>query len=248
MKNGERYGTSAYKGIRSSIQRHLNAAPYHRNLNLITNEAFIAANNMWEAQTTILLEEGKDTAGHHPAITSEDLAKLSENIDINNPVGLQHRVFIDFMMKLARRGREGLRDFKVSELVFETILGREYCRIRTNQKTKGHQSGGARHDAVTGKKRKNTKTASNDAEKNKKMFAAPPSAKRCPLKTLKLYISKLDPTCPNLFQIPKVKTFPFNKDGSWYEKGMGKERLGNMMKVISNTYNLSQTYTNHCLR
>ena len=93
-KNGERYDTSANKGVQSSIQRHLIGAPFQRNLNLVTNEGFIATNNMWEAETTILLEESGDTAGHHhSAITTEDLAKLSEKIEIDHPVGLRHQVF-----------------------------------------------------------------------------------------------------------------------------------------------------------
>ena len=85
------------------------------------------------------------------------LQLLSEKIEIDNQVGLQHRAFIDFMMKQARRRREGLRGFKISDLVFESVLGREYCRVKTNQTTKGHQSVGACHETVTGKRRKNTK-------------------------------------------------------------------------------------------
>ena len=248
-QDGASYSTSAFSGIRAAIQRHLNLAPFHRNINLKTNEAFICANNMWEAETTILLEEGKDSSGHHPPITTEDLQKLSKNIKIDNPVGLQQRVFVDFVIKLGRRGREGLRDFLVSDLVFETEMGREYCRAKQNQKTKGHQSGGARHDAATGRMKKNTKSQSNDAEKNKRMWAAPPSAKTCPVRTLKLYLSKLNPDCPNLFQVPNEKVWLANRGAAWYSpKGMGKDRLGGMMAKMSEMYDLSQRYTNHCLR
>ena len=64
---------------------------------------------------------------------------------------------------------------------------------------------------------------------------------------LQSYISKLNPECTAFFQYPKRKWSP--SDSIWYEnRPLGIQRLGTMMKEISEAAGLSKKYTNHSVR
>lgn len=64
---------------------------------------------------------------------------------------------------------------------------------------------------------------------------------------MQLYISKLNPNCSAFDQYPKRK---WSADYQiWYEnRPLGINKLGDMMKDISAEAELSQKYTNHCVR
>ena len=62
-----------------------------------------------------------------------------------------------------------------------------------------------------------------------------------------VYISKMNPMCSAFFQYPKRKWSP--DCPVWYEnRALGVNKLGDMMKNISMEADLSQKYTNHCVR
>ena len=64
---------------------------------------------------------------------------------------------------------------------------------------------------------------------------------------LQLYISKLDPNCSAFYQYPKRKWSP--ECLIWCEnRPLGVNKLGDMMKDICAEAELSQKYTNHCVR
>ena len=66
-------------------------------------------------------------------------------------------------------------------------------------------------------------------------------------RALELYISKLNPHCSAFFQFPKRKWSP--SDSVWYEnRPLGVNKLGVMMREISEEAELSSIYTNHCVR
>ena len=70
---------------------------------------------------------------------------------------------------------------------------------------------------------------------------------RCPVASLKKYLSKLNPKCSSFFQRPKNNIS--SDDDTWYEnKSVGVHTINNFMKSISNDAGLSCEYTNHCLR
>ena len=69
----------------------------------------------------------------------------------------------------------------------------------------------------------------------------------CPVKLFELYLSKLHPKVECLWQRPKDTAAV--TDNSWYCKALlRKNSLGNFMKNISRTANLSKLYTNHSIR
>ncbi|CAH3038735.1 unnamed protein product, partial [Pocillopora meandrina] len=65
--------------------------------------------------------------------------------------------------------------------------------------------------------------------------------------SLKVFVSKLNPSCSAFFQHPKQSVNTEN--AVWYEnRPLGVNKLGEMMKTISVGAKLSQTYTNHFVR
>ena len=238
QRNGTKYGTSAMRNIRQAIQRHLQEPPHNKSISIISDPTFKQANSMLDTQIRKLREEGLDEAKHKDSIEPEDMVKLNSRMVLNNPVGLQEAFFVDFMVHFGRRGREGLRLLKKDCFVFKKTApsaeypqGRVYAELRHNVITKC--------DDGTSKKQAVSK------EMAKKMWQE--RTGRCPIATVEQYLSKLNPACPTLFQRPNHK-FVTNTD-RWYDNMvLGVKTLGSMMKTISTKYELSQTYTNHCLR
>ncbi|CBY15328.1 unnamed protein product, partial [Oikopleura dioica] len=69
----------------------------------------------------------------------------------------------------------------------------------------------------------------------------------CPVKSYQLYLMKLHPLQPRLFQQPRRKATPDSP--MWYGKApIGEKALQQMMANISAAAKLSKRYTNHCVR
>ena len=65
--------------------------------------------------------------------------------------------------------------------------------------------------------------------------------------SLKIFVSKLNPSCSTFFQHPKQSVNL--EDAVWYEnRPLGVNKLGEIMKTISVGAKLSQLYTNHSVR
>ena len=63
-----------------------------------------------------------------------------------------------------------------------------------------------------------------------------------------LYVSKLNPKCPWLFQRPK-KSIKGKENEEWYDNvPVGPHPLENCMRKLSENAGLSMMYTNHCIR
>ena len=161
----------------------------------------------------------------------KDLEKIKEpnSFDINSPKELQQKVFFDINYNFARRGRENLRTFNKSTLIFGVDdSGREYAEMSYNEKTKNHQG-------------------PEEEQPKHRMHEHPYMKDHCPVKTLKKYLSKLDQECDVFFTYPKKQSFV--QDDKWYtSKPIGKNALGKFMQSISERLNLSMKYTNHSIR
>ena len=132
---------------------------------------------------------------------------------------------------LVRRGREGQRDLRRDSFKFtKDANGREYAVVTHEEATKNHPGG---------------ETSKPSAERETRLYST--GADDDAFASLKLYVSKLNPSCPAFFQKPKARFT--TEDIVWYENSpLGVNKLGDMMKIISKGANLSQVYTNHSVR
>lgn len=79
------------------------------------------------------------------------------------------------------------------------------------------------------------------------MIVEIPGDPLCPVKTLKFYLSRLNPACRALFQRPKEHIY--DQDTCWYVNSpVGKNMLATMMSTISKCARLSRIYTNVRIR
>ena len=84
-----------------------------------------------------------------------------------------------------------------------------------------------------------------------KIFAFPNSP-RCPIKTLKNYLSHLNPHLATLFQRPKSlpsQNFSPRLNQIWYDRSpVGESTLGSMLRNMSIQAVITPHLTNHCIR
>ncbi|XP_072019687.1 uncharacterized protein [Amphiura filiformis] len=233
-KDGEHYSSVSMRCIRAAIQRHLRSAPYHREINVITGPQFVSANNAYVG----ILKSNKDRTPvpkHKVPVQPEDLKKMFSTGVCSNltPVSLQHMVYVMITLHFCRRGREGLTTLRKDSFIFRyDDVGTEYATMSHLQSTKNH---------------KGDQTNDPDNKQERRMYAT--QSDQCPVAALKLYLSKLNPKQDSFFQRPKSMKKWVRSDTTWYEDApVGKNILGNMMSTISDQAQLSQRYTNHCLR
>ena len=178
-----------------------------------------------------LKASGQDESKHYPPITVTDIKKMysTQVVSANSPEHLQNQVFFEAVLHFGRRGVEGLRKLQKDHIVFlHSEDGTEYATLNHNAFEKNHQGVG-----------------SNEEEHVQLMFAT--GGEHCPVKQLKLYISKLNPKCSALFQRPKVKNWRLSS--SWYMNiPVSEGTIGGFMPRISEEAELSIRYTNHSIR
>ena len=225
-QKGEYYSKKSMISIRYGIQRHFLKV---RDLDIVNNDEFKPANLVFQAMLVKLKQVGKGSSEHKPPIEADDLAVLYTSFDLDSPVDLQNKVFIDFMIYFCNRGRENLRELTKLDFKFHRSGGNKYVTLRDHS-TKNHRGD----------------TTDTDESQGGRLYAVPNNV-LCPVKSLEKYISVLNPNCDSFWQRPKSLE---KKSGSiWYENVcVGKNTLGSKMKWLSEKYNLSKLYTNHSLR
>ena len=229
QKNGNNYSRSGLTNIRASIQRHIASPPFNRNINIIRDREFGAANSVIQGQIKLLRRSGNDVTKHKQAIDNEDMKKILASFDVSTPSGLQNKVFFDLLLHFARCGQEGLRELTRKSVIIKTdSSGRRYATMAYNEIEKNH-------------------TGQNLKERDiQKIMYELPKDKNCPVASLEKYISKLNDKFNAFFQRPKVN---YTQDGIWYDNmAVGKNTLGNKMKLISAHAKCATIYTNHCVR
>ena len=185
---GNKYSKSTLIGIRASLNRHLRNPPHRRNTVIMTAKEYSTSNRMLYAVLKDLKNEGLDKTKHYPAIREIDLDKIKEpgSFNLNDPKELQEKVFFDLQYNFGRRGRENIRSFTKNTFTCDRDdSGREFLEIAYNEKTKNHQHPG-------------------EMSTPKPRMYAHDSLDNCPIKSFKLYISKLDRNCDVLFTFPRL--------------------------------------------
>ena len=181
---------------------------------------------------------------HKKAISKQQVEKLFQSgelgpADTKDPAQLQRTAWFYLGIYFGRRGRENQRDMKPAMLALRaTPQGEEYFELNREfpgslPATKNHQGG----------------LSDAEDESDAKIFAVPESAK-CPVKTIKNYLSHLNPKLDCLFQRPREgRSFKPGEDKVWYcNSPLGVNILDSMLKLMSSRAGIQPQLTNHCLR
>ena len=221
-RDGQVYCKGSLLAIRSAIFRFLTQPPNNVNYSIMTDSMFLAANNVLVGQSRLMKATGKDVSVHHPPIEPGDMKKMydSEVLSCSDPVALQRKVFFEMLLHFGRRGRESLRLLKKSDIVFKfDVEDREYATLASNSLEKNHQG----FSAKEGEHVQLHATCSD----------------KCPVASLKLYLSKLNKDCEALFQRPR--TVSWKSAESWYGcQPVGINTLSKIMSTISDECKLSK--------
>jgi integrase len=232
-KDGSPYSPRTLIGIRAAIQRYLTNPVVNRKINIMNDPEFTRANGLLKAMVGKWLKDGKK-GQHFAAIEPEDLTKIRNHFDRQNPVSLQQEVWFNLVFFLGLRGREILCSLKKSAVYIQTDSeSRRYCCINEEYLSKNVKA------SLSQKEFENLKTA--------RMYEYPIEKENCPVEALLLYFSKMPENVESLFPLPiKIDT----KKKIWYseKRQLGKDALGKMMKNISESAKTSKIYTNHCVR
>ena len=190
-KKGELYKLNSMKGIRFSLQRYfLNKIE----IDIINNEKFKECNTVFENVLKAIKASGKGETKHYAEIEPEDLQKLFENMDVNNPTGLQELVWFNIMYFLIRRGRENMRKMdRNSFSVSQDASGKKFIFQNNGELDKNHGIGDNNNDTTGEGRIYETKTA------------------KCPVAMFLHYISLLNPNQEALWQKPRNKTSILDK-------------------------------------
>lgn len=240
-QDGSYYKASSLKSIRAAIDRYLRAAPHNKPFSVINDAAFTEANKVLGAFVKDLKMSGKiEDIVHKKAITKDQVRKLYDSgelgpADSQNPAQLQCTAWFYVALFFGRRGRENQRLIKRDMLVLgRTPQGLEYYELN-------RQMPSSLPSAIS---------TDDEEESEAKVFAVPGSA-RCPVKTLKNYLSHLNPASDVLFQRPKDgQRSQFKpEDVVWYSLSpVGRTVLNSFMKEMSKRAGITPHLTNYCLR
>eukprot|EP00057_Strongylocentrotus_purpuratus_P027882 XP_011682356.1 PREDICTED: uncharacterized protein LOC587622 isoform X1 [Strongylocentrotus purpuratus] len=227
-KNGSLYTQKTMLCIRFGLQRYFLIS---KKVNIAKHEDFTNSMKVFKNFSAMLKQKGKGVVAHKQAISQEDMEKIQGSLDLDDPVGLQDKVFIDVMLYFCIHGRQNLREMTLDsfEICEEALGGKCYITL------------------------KDTLTKNNCADKLKKNqggVMTPTNGPRCPVASFLHYKDKLNPQCKSFWQRPAQHKFELKPScsGPWYRNAsLGKNTIGEKMKTISSRAG-TKAYTNHCLR
>ena len=226
---------SSLVGIRAGIQRALQQRRTD-GIHIVQDPVFTKANNMLKAKCRLYAKNGNPKPQRKPEISNGDLIKISEYFSAANKAEnsrkLQQAVWYTLAINLGCRGREIYRQLKKDCLVWaKDDIGKEYVTINQAVVEKNHPGGTTPGDQYSCDNR------IYDCQYGEHGL----------LSLLKLYISKLHPECPWLFQQHRHR--PTSSDEVWFKnEPLGINTIAKIMPTISKDAGLSQTYTNHSVR
>ena len=160
---------------------------------------------------------------------------FSEGLGPNNawtdPERLLEFVWFSICFYFGRRGREGWRELtKQSFGIKKDDSGARYVTEMQTERTKNYQGGSKQKDQTYSDVRMYENSSPLD-----------------PVGSFEFYILHLNSNCQALFQTPNKH---FKKEGSlWFRnEPLGKNNIAKLMENISLKAELSEKYTNHCIR
>jgi hypothetical protein len=228
----QNYKTTTLVSIKYGLAKYVKSCG---NVDINDQIEFSMSNEVFKAVCKQLKREGNASVTHYPPITTEDVKVLysgnHNTFNIDTPVGLQQKVWFEMMFYLCRRGRENQRGMTKQTFKISTDgQGKNYVYQAIDELDKNHSYSDKPDDTVG----------------EARMYEQPGN-EACPVASFSKYLAKLSSKQENLWQRPRDF---FEGDDDWYHVNMplGKNALGNMMKRISVSAQLSKMYTNHSIR
>ena len=111
-EDGTFYKKSSLQTLRHGLNRYISSK---KEKDIIRDNEFKESKKVFLAVCKDLKRQGFGGVDHTPPIDEADLKKMYQIFDLQNPKGLQWRVFCDIMIYFGRRGRENLITFKNSD-------------------------------------------------------------------------------------------------------------------------------------
>ena len=226
-KDGSYYKKSSLMSIRTALDRRLRSPPHNKNFSICDPVTFQEANKTLHSYLKHLIATGK-IAGtvHKSPLTPETVQLLFEkgeltSAETSDPRALMQTVWFCISLYFGKRGRENQRAMKKTMLrLCLTGAGEEYFELNKDQPgtillSKNHTGG----------------LEGTEDQSDGKIFAISSSA-RCAVKTIKCYLSHLNPDNDALFQRPRSPSANFhpNETMVWFEKCvLGHNSLDNML-------------------
>ena len=136
------YSKSSLNGIRASIQRHLQSAPWNWPITIIDNPQFATSNEVLIGLFKKMTTEGVIRPQPHYPIDPGDLEKLFKTgvMGKDNPRALLNLVWFLVCLHFGKRGGEGWRLMtKETFYVGRDDKGRKFIAYSTSEKQKNHQ-------------------------------------------------------------------------------------------------------------
>jgi len=229
--DGTQYSKGSLNSLRCALRRHFKAS---HGFDLVNDPEFINANKVFGAKSVVHQQQGLGIVDHTSVISKEDLQKLYNSgvFCVDTPVTLQNKVFFELMLDFySQFERQNFSHIKKNDFDLRVdSSGRKYvCRAGDGQRVNKI------HDVVDshGQKLQGVMVETGGPQ--------------CPVTSLTLYISRLNPLNDSLFQRPR-KNFSMS-DKVWYDfTTVGERTLKEKMKSISKEAQLSQVYTNQSIR
>ena len=145
-KKGEDYSKSSMINLRAGLSRFLRLPPNKRIINLMQDDIFQGANNVFKGKLQRNKKEGNDVSQPSSDILPEDLDKLYDNyftpgLHNGDTEVLLHKVFFDITYHTGRHAKEGLCSLTKYSFDLKKANGKEYIQINFNEVTKKNQGG-----------------------------------------------------------------------------------------------------------
>ena len=209
-QNGDYYAKKSLQSVRYGLQKHFEGV---RNVDIVKDKEFKHSNLIYKSMLVKLKKMGKARVQHKPVIHAEDLKTMYSSLDQTTPRGLQNKVFLDYMLHFANRGRENLRDMTKQDLkVCTDPSGLRYVELTADRLTKTERGHGKEGPGQSGL-----------------MYETPDNPIMCPVSSFEKYICKLHPDSDCFWQRPKAVA----KGSIWYDNmPVGKNTLYNKTRDI----------------
>ena len=116
-KHGKLYSLSALTGIRAAIHRHITGSPNNRNINILSEEARIAADTMFTTMCKKFTSssEGNARPQHKDPISQKDMDKMPKYFSdyTTSPIKLEEYMCFTLHFFFVKRGQEKWRELTV---------------------------------------------------------------------------------------------------------------------------------------